>query len=118
MSRRLSPRATSFVRESITSLDELETILLLHRDAGRWWSAEQIAGELEMRVDATSRALEALAARNLLDVRVGSSLTYCWAPIHHHDDVYEAVREVSLEPLEARRVIGVCSPNVSRSRFG
>lgn len=115
MPRRLSSRATSFLRESIKSVHELDTILLLHRDASRWWSAEQIAEELAIRVDVAARALEMLAGRNLLDVRVGGTLAYCWAPIHDHDHVFETVREVALESLEAREFIEVSSPNVSRS---
>ena len=118
MPRRLSSRATMFLRESIKSVHELDTILVLHRDASRWWSAEQIAEELSMRVDVAARALETLAGRNLLDVRVGETLAYCWAPIHDHDHVFEAVREVALEAVEARDLVAVSSPNVSRSGRG
>jgi DNA-binding transcriptional MocR family regulator len=110
---RLSCRASAFLRESIRSLDELETILLLQGDASRWWSAEQIARTLGISIDAATRVLEALAARNLLDVRVGESLSYCWAPVHEH--VLETLREVALKRSKARELVMVSSPNVSRS---
>ena len=109
---RLSPRASAFLRESIRSVDELETILLLHGDSSRWWSAEQIARTLGMPADAAARALEALAARNLLDVRVGESLTYCWAPLQDH--LLDTLREVALKRSKARVAVMVSSPKVSR----
>jgi hypothetical protein len=115
MPRRLSSRASAFLRESIRSVHELDTILVLHRDPSRWWSAEQIAKELSLRADVATRALETLAGRNLLDVRVGETLAYCWAPVHDHDHVFETVREIALESVEARELIVVPSPNVSRS---
>ena len=118
MPRRLSSRASAFLREFIKSVHELDTILVLHRDASRWWSAEQIADELPVRPDVAARALEALAGRNLLDVRVGETLAYCWAPIHDHDHVFEAVREVELELQAARELVLLSSPNVSRSARG
>src|SRR5687768_6113646 len=105
MPRRLSPRAPELLREFIKSVHDLDMILVLHRDPSRWWSAEQIAEELSMRADVAARALEALAGRNLLDVRVGETLAYCWAPLHDHDHVFEAVREIAMESLHARELV-------------
>jgi hypothetical protein len=113
---RLSSRAAAFLRESIRSVDELETILLLHRDSSRWWNAEQIADVLGMKPAITARALEALAGRNLLDVRVGESLAYCCSPVHDH--VFEALHEVALDPGAARELVMVSSPKVSRITGG
>lgn len=118
MPRRLSPRASEFLREFIKSVHELDMILVLHRDPSRWWSAEQIAEELSMRADVAARALEALAGRNLLDVRVGETLAYCWVPLHDHDHVFEAVREIAMESLHARELVLLSSSNVSRFARG
>jgi hypothetical protein len=109
---RLSSRAAAFLRESIRSVDELDTILLLHRDASRWWNAEQIAEALAMNAAVASRALEALAGRNLLDVRVGGSLAYCCSPVDDH--LFEALADVALDPGAAREFVMVSSPKVSR----
>jgi hypothetical protein len=112
MAFRLSTRASNFLRESIRSVDELETILLLHRDTSRWWSAEQIADVLTMRAEVAALALESLAGRNLLDVRVGASLAYCCAPVHDH--LFEVLSEVAVDPAAAREVVMLSSPNTSR----
>ena len=113
MTFRLSTRASDFLRESIRSLDELETILLLHRDTSRWWSAEQIAETLSLRAEVVARALESLAGRNLLDVRVGACLAYCCAPVHDH--LFEVLSEVAIDPVAAREVVMFSSPKASRS---
>jgi hypothetical protein len=116
MTFRLSTRASNFLRESIRSVDELETILLLHRDTSRWWSAEQIADVLMMRAEVAARALECLAGRNLLDVRVGACLAYCCAPVHDH--LFDVLSEVAVDPAAAREVVMLSSPKASRSLRG
>jgi hypothetical protein len=113
MSLRLSPRAYTFLRDCIGSLEELEIVLLLHKDATRWWSAEQISDALAVDVNVVGLALESLAGRNLLDVRLGESLSYCFAPLHPHFDVMLA--EIASHPPMARELVMVCSPKVPRT---
>lgn len=107
-----SSAAPRFLRESIRSLQELEAILLLHRHPAKWWSAEQIALELSLTVESAARVLEALAGRNLLDVRVGTALAYCCAPIDDH--AVAMLSEVAGDPAAAREVVIAASPGLLR----
>jgi hypothetical protein len=76
----LSAAARRFLREDVSSLERLTVLLFLHRHAARWWQAQTLAEELEMRAEAVQSHLEHLAARCLLDVRITSSLFYCYKP--------------------------------------
>jgi hypothetical protein len=99
----LSETAKEFVRAHITSLIQLDAALLLKADAGGWWSAERLAAELKVSVDAARRALEELAAHNLLDVRIAAELTYRFAP--WHASAAESMGEAASHPYEAREVV-------------
>jgi hypothetical protein len=77
---RLPAGVRSFLRDHIRSLEELEILVLLQKDAERWWSAEGVAEELGTpRVVAATR-LEEMAARSLLDVRISEQLFFRYAP--------------------------------------
>lgn len=103
MARTLSPQANKFLREGVRSLLELDVLLLLHRDDNRWWSAEQLVQELRVRPEAAGSTLETLAARNLLDVRIGSTLTYRFAPVELPLRV--TVGEIATDPYAARELM-------------
>lgn len=103
MARTLSPQAITFLRECFRSILDLDIILLLERDAARWWSADQIAQELRASASAAASSLEALAARNLLDVRIGSALAYRFAPVQA--SVAESLAEIAADPYSARELI-------------
>ncbi len=55
------------VDEYINSLECLEVLLLLYREAGRVWSIEQVAGELRIKSDTAARHLERMASLGLLE---------------------------------------------------
>ena len=55
------------VDQYIDSLEGLEVLLLMCRDAGRVWSAEQIAGELRIKPGTAARHLERMASLGLLE---------------------------------------------------
>ena len=99
----LSPSAREFVRLHLPSLIELDTTLLLQSHADVWWSAERVAGLLRVPTGAARHALEELAARNLLDVRIASDLTYRFAP--WHDSAARMVGEISANLYEAREMV-------------
>ena len=77
----LSLPARHFLRQAIASILQLDILLVLCRDETRWWNAEQIARELGASMEHVSTALEELAGRNLLDVRIGGTLAYRFAPV-------------------------------------
>jgi hypothetical protein len=99
----LSAPAKEFVRSRLSSLIQLDAALLLQSDAEMWWSAERLAASLRVRVDAAREALEALAARNLLDVRIATDLTYRFAP--WHTSVAELMTEIAAHHYEAREIV-------------
>jgi hypothetical protein len=77
----LSSAAERFLRESVGSVLHLDVLLLLHDDAGRWWSADQIRQVRRMSAESVATVLEELAALNLLDVRLGSCVSFRFAPL-------------------------------------
>ena len=99
----LSPKARLFLRDGVGSILQLDVILLLCRDDRRWWNAEQIAAELATSADAASLALEELAARNLFDVRIGSTLGYRFAPVDDH--VRATLGEIAADSYAAREAV-------------
>ena len=69
-----------FIATSIRSLDELHTLVTCARDRERWWDAADMRHETGMSIAVSERALEDLARRNLLDVRIGGTLRYQFSP--------------------------------------
>jgi hypothetical protein len=98
----LSDTAREFIRTHIASLIQLDAALMLRADPG-WWSAERLASELTVTVDVARHALEALAARNLLDVRIANELTYRFAP--WHASAADAMSDAAANSYEAREVV-------------
>ena len=99
----LSAPAREFVRAHLGSLIQLDAALLLQSDADVWWNAERLAGALRVPVEAARHSLEALATRNLLDVRIATDLTYRFAP--WHTSVAELMGEIAAHHYEAREVV-------------
>ena len=79
--RRLSESADQFLHSRIGSMLHLEILLLLRRDVQQWFIPAALAAALRVSVDSTERALELLGAANLIDVKIGNSLAYRFAPI-------------------------------------
>ncbi len=67
--------------ECIDDVEQLEILLLLRRSSDRYFSAETIAKEQLIDPSSVAAGLERLAARNLLDVRIESSILYRFAPV-------------------------------------
>jgi hypothetical protein len=111
----LSAEARDFLRAHLISLIQLDIALLLHADPSAWWSSERVAGHLRVSIDAASQALEALASRNLLDVRIASDLTYRFAP--WHESAATLVAEIADHPYEARELVARAGRDTVATRF-
>lgn len=55
-----------FLRGAVHSAEQLEILLLLHREPERWWSPEQVASLLGATLDSVSLSLRRLVNRQLL----------------------------------------------------
>jgi hypothetical protein len=77
----ISPAALHFLQKCAESLIDLEILLLLYREPRVWRGAEAVARQLGVALESAEQALEKLGARNLLDVRIASTLVYRFAPV-------------------------------------
>jgi predicted ArsR family transcriptional regulator len=68
-----------FLHSCIDSIAQVELLLLL-RGSERFRTAREIAAELGLSAPAARAAVETLAARGLLDVRVGDEIAYRYKP--------------------------------------
>ena len=84
-------RVGQFIREHITSVEQLETLLLLRSDPGRAWSAAELGASLRTLPDSVSLRLADLGAHGLAeregegwrfgptaDGRLVDDLAACW----------------------------------------
>jgi hypothetical protein len=99
----LSEIARALLGEKVTSLLQLDVLLLVYSGLERWWDAEQVAQMLRVPASAASAALEDLATGNLLDVKIGNTISYRFAP--SGPETAAVIREVSGSPYEAREVV-------------
>lgn len=111
----LSPAAREFLRARLGSLLQLDIALLLHADPSAWWSAERVAEHLRVTLDAATQALETLASRNLLDVRIANDLTYRFAP--WHESTAQLVAEIADHHYEARELVARLGSDSVAARF-
>ena len=111
----LSTTAREFVRARLGSLLQLDAVLLLHADASLWWSADRVAAQLRVSPDAAAQALEALASRNLLDVRIANDLTYRFAP--WHESAARLIAEIADHHYEAREIVARAGTETAAERF-
>lgn len=56
-----------FIQAHISSIEQLEVLLLLYREGDRSWTAVTVARELRLHVDSVATRLADLTARGLLD---------------------------------------------------
>lgn len=76
----LSPEVLEFVANHVRSLEELQLLIAVIHAPDRWWDAQTAARELVMPMTTARRALDHLAARNLLDIRITAELRYQFRP--------------------------------------
>ena len=99
----MSRNVKRFVRESFGSLLELDIVLLMHGRRPTWCTAEDLAVDLRIRASQAQAALERLAARNLLDVRIGGKLSYSLSPVAAED--LAMLDELAADPYAAREYL-------------
>ena len=75
----LPPELRAFLHSCIESIEQVE-LLLFMRGSERMRSARDVASELNLPGGVTRTYLETLAARGLLEVRVGEETTYRYRP--------------------------------------
>ncbi len=99
----LSAATAAFLRTSVQSALQIDILLTMARDESRWWNARQLAQELSLAETTVASALEGLAARNLLDVRIGGTLGYRFSPLE--STARQAIDEAIRRPRQARAVV-------------
>lgn len=68
------------ILDAIDSLQELQMLVVLMEDADRWWDAKALAADTGNPPGVTRRALDRLATRNLLDIRVTDDVRFRYRP--------------------------------------
>lgn len=104
MTEPLSATAKELLGEKITSILQLDVLLLVFSEAERWWDADQVGAALRVPARLASEALEDLGTSNLLDVKIGNTIAYRFAPAR--PETAALIREVALAHYEAREVVG------------
>jgi hypothetical protein len=69
-----------FVADHLRSLEELQLLMAVIHAPDRWWDAQTAARELVMPAKTARRALDHLAAGNLLDIRITGDVRYRFRP--------------------------------------
>jgi predicted ArsR family transcriptional regulator len=75
----LPPELLAFLHSCIESIEQIELLMML-RGSDRFRSAREVSADLRVAVGVARRDLETLAARGLLEVSVGSEITYRYRP--------------------------------------
>jgi hypothetical protein len=69
-----------FIQRRIESVEQLEVLLFLYREASRSWDAPSVASTLYLPEHQVATVLETLARGGLLDVRLASVMLYRFQP--------------------------------------
>jgi predicted ArsR family transcriptional regulator len=75
----LPPELRAFLHSCIESIDHVELVMVL-RGSDRWRTARDVAAEFRLSPSGARQWLETLAARGLLEVRVGEETSYRYRP--------------------------------------
>jgi hypothetical protein len=76
----LPPEVVEFLSTYVSALDDLQVLMSCYEWRERWWDAAGMARELGIGVAAARRALDRLASRNLLDIRITADVRYQFNP--------------------------------------
>jgi len=72
--------AMSFALDHLRDLHDLQLFIALMNASDRWWDARAAARELQVPDAVARAALEHLAGRNLLEIRVTGEVRYQFRP--------------------------------------
>jgi hypothetical protein len=78
---RLPDPIRRFLKGAVSSVEDLEIVLLLRRNPERYWDAESVSDRLEISPQLAAASLETLARHNLLDVRLSDVIRYRYNPM-------------------------------------
>lgn len=106
------------LREHVESIDQLEVLALLRREAPRAWSAEDVAARLRLPGPAASAALQHLCSAGLLTIAALGAREFSYRPVT--SDLRDRVeRLLQLYGAERAAVMRVMSSNaIARLRAG
>ena len=79
-STEVPPVVAEFLAHHISSVEQLEVLLLLVQTPDRWWDARAIGQAIALPEHVSRRALDALASRNLLAIRITGDVRYQYQP--------------------------------------
>lgn len=105
----LSAAAKTLLEKKIASVLQFDVLLLVFREAERWWDAAQVGASLRVPIPAASAALEELATASLLDVRIGNTIAYRFAPARAQTAAL--IKEVASADAQAREVLSARTGN-------
>ena len=111
----LTPAIAEFLTQHITSVDELEILMLLVQASTRWFDATMITRQLGLSRERAQSALDALAVQNLLDIRVSGDVRYQFRP--GRPDLEQAALAVA-EAYRRRSAIIIQVVSVAAHRVG
>jgi hypothetical protein len=109
----LSRAAARLLHDVIVSSTRLDVLLLLRSEPARWWNVDAVAAALRISARSAGQALEALGLGNLLDVRVGETLAYRYAPTD--SKMADGIAEIAALHYASRDVLLGALPGVARS---
>lgn len=76
----VSPDVARFISEHIDAAEQLEILLLLHREAGKQWTARDVSQAIYTVPASATLRLEALAASGFAASTGGADPSYRFAP--------------------------------------
>ena len=80
MGNELSEELRVFIKQHITSLEELEILLLLHKEPNRSWTIEQVFKVTQSNLDSVAERLKNLAQFGLLAMEGTAPLIFRFKP--------------------------------------
>jgi hypothetical protein len=110
-SRILDGAVRKFVERELRGIEQLELLMLLHREPTRYFDSASAAQSLQLSARDVAGDLEALSRRGLLDVRIASVVLYRFSPatpalaeaVEQLVDAYRNRRGELIELLAAAR---------------
>lgn len=104
----LPPLVPSFIAENVRTLSELQLLMAMIQFDERWWDAKAVARELGISRHEARASLDALAARNLLDIKITEDVRYQFRPgtPELRDAALAASEAYRRQPIDVVRLLG------------
>jgi hypothetical protein len=108
---RLPAAVRQFLTRAVDNAQQLEIVMLLRRDAEHYANAAAIGDRTGLTSAAAADALEALAGRGILDVRLTDTIKYRYSPATDEQrrafdsiaELWRTDRHVLIDTLAAKR---------------